>query len=604
MSKANKEYGARVESNTYTNIDDATIEQYLPELAKQRRKPLRRFLNFWYLKLFKNPSVAVQLLFYYAFFTFVIGTLLWMPFTLENGVSIKYIDAMFTSASAISDTGLTTVDASSTWNRIGEALIMIEIIIGGIGWFAIKIFIINLVIFGKVKFRAHEQAKERFGTVAVEQTRGIIKTAVFSSIIMIMIFGPIFGIMFATVPPKLPEGWQTAYDTGMNFATTHGYDPETIANMPQYYVPDWTVTDPGWEWGDATVTYKGSNPFVWYGSNPNSDVAWEINTYYSMPNLYHNWDQAMWNGFFIAASAINNAGFDLLNGSVSLTAYYGNYTIQLFIMFLFIFGGTGFAVIYDCWQWFRNRSTGHRFKFSVATKVSLIAYWSIALTGLAFAYTAEWTEALVNPETSFLLDETNGWGTLFQKHFAIFFNTFSTRNAGFSTMMIQDLSNGTLLVFSGLMFIGSGPGSTAGGIRTTTAAVIVWSMWAHMRGKNEVVMFGRKVSNQQVKESFTIFIISFVIVALLTLEMTLVGVELLNATNGVDLVDFIFVSCSAYGTTGMATYDLGQLSSSTKLFILLTMFLGQLGAGTFMKSFKSKKFERSHINHIEETITF
>lgn len=503
------------------------------EFENQTR--IKKFILWFYFKFFKNHSVARQLLLWYAFFTFLGGFLLWTPFALQEGIEILFIDALFTAASAVSTTGLTTVIVSDTFSFFGQLIIMIWIIIGGIGWFAIKIYFINWLFFKKYRYTTFQQANERFGTSGTDVTKGIIKTSVLTTIVVIIVFGTAAGIALATVPAFPPD----------------------VSGMP--------------------------------GVDPNN----------LDPNLYGNWTESMWSGYFLVASAINNAGFDNFSGGYSMMAYYGNYGIQTIVMLLFVLGGTGFTAIYDIKEWIKNKSTGQRFRLSVATKVSLIAYWSIALTGIGITFLAEGLDSIQEASTAFLSAD-NGFGPTSNRVFALFFNTTSTRNAGFSTVDINSFTETTLFTYSIMMFIGSGPGSTAGGIRTTTFAILILSLWSHMRGKQEVVISQRRISSEQIKEASMIllFSLSFIATSILFISMS----EFDNSS--MSFFNIIFISSSAFGTTGMATVELIDLQVFTKVWIFLMMFIGQLGAGTTMRQFRSSKLEKQKAYHVEEKINF
>jgi Trk-type K+ transport system membrane component len=151
----------------------------------------------------------------------------------------------------------------------------------------------------------------------------------------------------------------------------------------------------------------------------------------------------------------------------------------------------GFGIIYDIQLYLKNKFTGRKFRFSLLTKVSVISYVAVAAIGLSFAFLGEGLSYMNNGTDSFYGMEAGfykmgsnanysdlhtgleyvNYGSTSDKTMAIFFTTMSTRNAGFSTIDITFLSSGTLATYDAMMFIGSGPGSTAGGIRTTTFLV-------------------------------------------------------------------------------------------------------------------------------------
>ena len=191
---------------------------------------------------------------------------------------------------------------------------------------------------------------------------------------------------------------------------------------------------------------------------------------------------------------------------------------------------------------------------------------------------------MINNDNAFLNQSNQGY-----RVWALTFNTFSTRNAGFSTM---DLGSGSGLnplttVIQGLMmFIGSGPGSTAGGLRTTTFVIIVVTTWATIRGK-KIHMFNRTISDETIKKALTIFISSIVLI--------FVGVVIISISESIanpnkfSILDISFLTLSAYGTTGLSTFGLSNISFMTKLILIIIMFVGQLGMSTSLSQVHTKK---------------
>lgn len=296
---------------------------------------------------------------------------------------------------------------------------------------------------------------------------------------------------------------------------------------------------------------------------------------------YKNFGESLWHGIFHSISAINNAGFDITGGN-SLAPYSSHYFIQIFIMFLFISGGVGFPVIYDvrCWIRSKRKNSEVRFKFSLFTKLSMMAYISVALIGLGLAFTFEMLQpAIVNGEVSYWHNPAISQG---DKIMGLIFNTFSTRNAGFATMDLAQLSDPTLFVYSLMMFIGSAPASTAGGIRTTTIAICFLTIKMVAKGKDKVRVYGKEIHNKIVINALVVFFLAFLLVAGATFAVMMFMVQLSSHAD-VSFITIWFEIASAFGTTGLSLGITPDLTPMSQITIIIVMFIGQLGvSGTLL----------------------
>ncbi len=497
---------------------------------KKRNKFSAFFFNLY--RRLKNRSTVKTILFWYLLVTVIGGFLLWTPWTQKtsNWGEIKFVDALFISASAFSDTGLSTLGVSDTFNKFGQFVIFLLFQLGGIGLFTIKIVFIKYILRRVVPHKVTVQAQEEFGTTTKKETLNILKVAVYVNLVATVVFGIIFGIMFATVEAK-PLYWDFNKEIG------------------------------------KIEIIKGEGD----------------------PGLKGNWGEAFWAGFFHAGSSINNAGFDIFKHNKSLGVYYGNYWIQIFTVFLLVLGGIGFTVVYDVQEYFKKKYRKEKFTFSLLTKISVVSYLIIVIVGMLSTYMFEGIQAVRNYDEAWLTRGDTGVSHA-SRAWAVAFTTFSTRNAGFATIDLNFLSVGTTVNHGLLMFIGSGPGSTAGGIRTTTTAVIFLTIWAYMRGRNHTSAFNRTIPQEQVKESFLIYAYSTILV--FTSILVIAGVESKMdhpiASQGLFMHTFYLVS-SAFGTTGLSTVDVGRAHTFTKVWIIFVMFIGQLGIGTTMKQMRTKR---------------
>lgn len=268
-------------------------------------------------------------------------------------------------------------------------------------------------------------------------------------------------------------------------------------------------------------------------------------------------------GYWHGVSAFCNAGFDLFGGFRSITPYVGDSTVVFAIAGLIIVGGIGFTVIADIWN---HRSF---------RQLSLHSKLAVSVSGL-----------LIFLGTMLIIAFESG-GKVFNelspvaKILAGFFQSVTTRTAGFSTVDIGSMREGTLLIIILLMYIGASPSSTGGGIKTTTAGIIAASVLGFIRGKKEVELFHRHVAQASITKAVTIAAISAGLIMAVTLAMTL--------TEQVSLINILFEVTSAFGTVGLSTGITPGLSPAGKMMIIFTMFAGRVGTLTLVLSLALRK---------------
>lgn len=505
------------------------------------KQKFAKFYNSW----FKNMSSIRQILYWYLIISITGALLLWMPFThtaAHKGFgSVNFIDALFISSSAFSDTGLSTIGISEYFNFWGQLTTLILLSIGGVGWFTIKIFILQFILRKKTTYKTVSDAASEVGTHKKNETLGLIFSAVIISLSATVIFGFLFSFIFCFTEPN-------------------------------------------------SLIYSGNI----------IDGISDVNTSADL-GLYNNYGKSLWTGLYHASTSVNNSGLDIFVGDNSLAVYYqgaNGIIIQLLTIMLFVIGGIGFGVFYDFWLWLKFRTSGKAFSFSLITKISVITYAVIALFGLSLAYLFEGID-YASSNNSFVDTQLAAGSTKAAAWWSITFNTFSTRNAGFSTINLGELSEATKILYSMMMFIGSGPGSTAGGLRTTTVAVLAIAAWTDIRGKNTYQVMNRNVPNSIVRQALSIFVSSLILIGIWVLVIG--TTEALSHNKEMGLVDDVFVVFSAFGTTGLSTIDIGSYHWLSKLMLIILMFLGQMGMSTTLSQFKAKKIKYQR-EYIEETI--
>jgi len=268
--------------------------------------------------------------------------------------------------------------------------------------------------------------------------------------------------------------------------------------------------------------------------------------------------RAVYFGVFHSLSAFNNAGFALF--SDSLFSYRGDVVVNVTVLGLTIFGGLGFLVYRD----FLENLAGARFRLTTHTKLALTVTGLLLVLG-TFAL---WGLEIRNDRTLAKLPFGEQW-------MVAFFHAVAARTAGFSTVDVNFMSIPTLYLMILLMVIGASPGSTGGGIKTTTFGIICAAIWTTLNGRADVTMFHRRIPHELVLKSYALATMAIGMVTGLTM--------LLSYTEDAEFLRLMFEVASASATVGLSTGDGGALSLSAlfsdfgKCVIIAAMFVGRLG---------------------------
>ncbi|WP_338447781.1 TrkH family potassium uptake protein [Niallia oryzisoli] len=264
--------------------------------------------------------------------------------------------------------------------------------------------------------------------------------------------------------------------------------------------------------------------------------------------------KAFYYGFFHAISNFNNAGFDLMGEFRSLTPYVEDPIVVLTVCSLITIGGLGFIVLNELFDY---RKT-HR--LSVHTKIVLMTTLILTTGSTILIFIFEFG----NPKTLGPLSEIGKvLGSLYQ--------AVTPRTAGSNTLPIGDLTHSTLFLITFLMFIGGGSGSTAGGIKITTFAVLLATVWSQIKGKEDVVLFKRRIVTETILKSMTVAVSGMSIVIVITMMLSI------TERQGLDFMYYLFEAASAFGTVGLSMGLTPELSSIGRILIVFTMFAGRLG---------------------------
>lgn len=402
--------------------------------------------------------------------TILLGSmLLSLPCSVREGVTLRYIDALYTSTSAVCVTGLIAVDARDTFTPLGQFFLALLIQIGGLGVTAVGAGVIVLI-----------------GKRVNLKGRTLIREA-------------------------------------MNLDSGSGL----VRFIKQIFL--------------VTLIFEGTGTLVSF-----------IVFVQDFPPLH-----ALGISAFHAVAAFNNSGFDILGNLQNLIPYRDNVLLNFITCWLVFFGGIGFLVITEVWQ--------KRFRWkrmSMHTRVVLSTSLVLIVVGGILIY----------------LTENVSWMTAF-------FHSISARTAGFSTVPLNTFSNAGLLTVAALMFIGASPGSTGGGIKTSTLYVILLGLRAAATNKSEQG-FHYSVPQDAFRKAAVIFLIALVVVLLSFWTLMLLEPH-------IPPMELLFEAVSAFGTVGLSTGITPELRDESKLLSILIMYIGRLGPLTIASLWYFAKDERA-----------
>ncbi len=402
--------------------------------------------------------------------------ILYMPISANPGVEVSFVDALFTSTSAVCVTGLIAIDTADHFNVFGRTVVAMLIQIGGLGVTSVGAAFI-LLTGKKIGLKERVLLKEGMN---IDTLQGVVKL-VKSVLLMTLCFEAIGFVLSFMVFVK-------------------DYPPLSALGISAFH----------------------------------------------------------------SVAAFNNSGFDILGGLQNLIPYRDNVLLNLTTCFLIIFGGLGFYVIKEIIE---KKS----FKtLSMHSKIVLTMTGSLLLVGTVLLKATE--------------DIT--W-------LGAFFHSTSARTAGFSTYPLGTFTNAGLFVLIILMFIGASPGSTGGGIKTTTTFTIFKSIYALSTNK-PCTAFRRKIPSESIIKAFVITALATVLVCIITFFISIIEPDL-------SFIQVLFEVVSGFGTVGLSAGITPGLHDLSKLLLVLTMFFGRLGPLTMASIWVYKN--ATSVSYAEERIT-
>lgn len=270
---------------------------------------------------------------------------------------------------------------------------------------------------------------------------------------------------------------------------------------------------------------------------------------------------------FTAISAYCNAGFDIMGfrGEYSSLTNFNNDPVVLYtVMFLVVLGGLGFIVIRDILDYRHTRHLTLHTKIVLSVSALLIVLGALSIFLLEYSNTGT-------------LDKLS----LTEKINASFFQSGIVRTAGFNSIKLSAMASITKLINIILMFIGASPSSTGGGIKTTTFAVIIATIWSVIKSRDDTIIFHRKIEKNVVYKAFATFFIS----AGVTFTTALI---IILSQHSISTIDAFYEAASAFGTVGQTTGVTPLLNTLSKLAVIITMYIGRVGPISFFLAFSAK----------------
>lgn len=408
-----------------------------------------------------------------------IGTILLMlPVSGRNHEPVPFMDAWFTATSATCVTGLVTHDTYTYWSSFGQAVLLVLIQIGGMGFMTIAISAMTLTR-KKIGLSQRLLMQE---SVGAPQVAGVVRMS------------------------RLILG--------------------------------------------GTVFFEGLGALLL--------------SFYYIPRL--GFGKGLYFSVFHSISAFCNAGIDLMGyyqPSSSLITAADSYLVGITIAGLILVGGIGFLVWEDAlrWKW-------HISRYRLHSKVVLAAAVALVVGGMLFMFLFEYGKPSMEGKN------------LGEQILCSFFQAVTPRTAGFNTMDLNQLSPSSQMLMVCLMFIGGSPGSTAGGIKTTTMTILLLTIWTEFKKRKDVELFKRRVEGEVIRHAACILMFYG--------SLAFVSSMIICAVEGIGAKEVIFEVVSALCTVGLSLGITAEVGVLSHVILILLMFIGRVGGITILIAFSSR----------------
>lgn len=293
--------------------------------------------------------------------------------------------------------------------------------------------------------------------------------------------------------------------------------------------------------------------------------------------------KGIWISVFNSVSAFCNAGMDIIAEN-SLCDYALNPTVNITTSALIIAGGIGFIVWWDVARIIKDKKKRHFRFLTLHSKIAISVTACLIVSGMIAFLLFEYNNPLTIQGYSFA-----------EKIEASFFQSVTTRTAGFATIPQENLTDSSAIVSLILMFIGGSPVGTAGGIKTVTFLVMIVTAISVIRNRRSANVFGRQIAEETIRKAVGVFVMSFCVVAVSTI--------LLSYVTNADFLDVIYETVSATATVGLTRNLTPSLNTSGKLIITIAMFLGRVGPISLAVALnKNKGSENIVSNPVEDIV--
>ena len=426
----------------------------------------------------------------------MLGTLaLWLPVSASATKGhLRFIDALFTSASAVCVTGLTTIEIGKDLSLVGQLVTLVLFQLGGLG-----IITFSLVLFAlmgrSISFKGHEIAQSAF-MQSPRRDFLLILVRVLRYTFIIEAVGAL--LLFIRFIFDFPIG------------------------------------------------------------------------------------EAFYHAVYHAVSAFNNAGFSFFPDN--MMRYQSDILVNVTVGGLIILGGIGFIVLHEVMSKFRGKQK----KLSLHSKIVLITTAGLIFAGAVCFYFLEMNNVLsgASVKTTILTS---------------FFQSVTARTAGFNTVDIGKLTNSTILVIMLLMFIGASPGSTGGGVKTTSFSILLLLFINRMKGNENVNVANRTIPKEQIEKTISIVFASAIIIGVIIAVLLLAsGTNTDPWSSRYQFIEYAFETFSAFGTVGLSMGVTPKLNDFQKYAIIVMMFIGRVGPLTLAFAWYSAR--KKGLTYAEESV--
>ena len=433
--------------------------------------------------LTKNPGRTI--LFSFLFIILLGSILLTLPFAGANSTRLSYLDALFTSTSAVCVTGLIVQDTALRFSFFGKIVIMLLIQAGGLGIMIMSYFA-SFIIGKKISL----SEKLTMSYLLNENDMHKISSSIVKIILITFII----------------------------------------------------------------------------------ELVGVVLLYFDFVKIFGHSKEAIFYSFFHSVSAFCNVGFALF--SDSFVGFKGDFSLNLVISLLIIFGGLSFGVIFNVFEVITakmKRKIAGEYKLTkltVNTKIVLIYTGILIFLGTIIFYSFE--------HKYILLEKSLG-----TQYLSAFFQSVTLRTAGFNSVDIAKLQINTILVMMVFMFIGGASGSTAGGVKVNTLGVIVLYLRKVLRNQTNLIIMNHHVRKRTINKAFLLIFLGFIVI--------FTGVLILSVTENFALEKIMFEVVSAFGTVGLSMGITEYLSGIGKMVITIIMFVGRIGPLTLILALSNKE---------------